>query len=299
MMKILTSIIKDELLEKKGIELSMLRLDLIHQEISGNKWFKLKLNIEESKKNGSKTILTFGGAYSNHLHATAYICKQNNLDCIGIIRGEKPACLNNTLQDCKKWGMNLEFVSREEYRLKSNIEYLNNLQSLYGPCYIIPEGGNNLLGIKGCADIVEYIEDMHNIICLPVGSTATLAGILSKINLEKNVIAFSALKGADYLNEELFSSLRQLENYSRNFEINYNYHFGGFAKYNNELIDFIKLFRNSQKIELDFIYTAKMMYGIYDLIKNNYFKTGSKIIAIHTGGLQGNRSVSDKLFNVK
>lgn len=299
MMKILTSIIKDELLEKKGIELSMLRLDLIHQEISGNKWFKLKLNIEESKKNGSKTILTFGGAYSNHLHATAYICKQNNLDCIGIIRGEKPAYLNNTLQDCKNWGMKLEFVSREEYRLKSNIEYLNNLQSLYGPCYIIPEGGNNLLGINGCADIVEYIEDMHNIICLPVGSTATLAGILSKINLEKNVIAFSALKGADYLNEELYSSLRQLENYSRNFEINYNYHFGGFAKYNNELIDFIKLFRNSQKIELDFIYTAKMMYGIYDLIKNNYFKTGSKIIAIHTGGLQGNRSVSDKLLNVK
>jgi 1-aminocyclopropane-1-carboxylate deaminase/D-cysteine desulfhydrase-like pyridoxal-dependent ACC family enzyme len=159
----------------------------------------------------------------------------------------------------------------------------------------VPEGGNNDLGIKGCAEIPSFIHDKYDVVCLPVGTSATMAGVVIGSHQHQKIIGFSALKGAEYLNDELNTSLQNFEVQNHNFSINHQYHFGGFAKHKPELLDFIKQFKAKHNIELDFIYTAKMMFGIYDLIKNGNIKKDSCIMAIHTGGLQGNRSLGNIL----
>lgn len=278
-----------------GIRLHMLRLDLIHPEISGNKWFKLKYNLEFAKQNGFKKILTFGGAYSNHIVATAAAGNFFGIETIGIIRGEAHEPLNNSLAYAQKSGMKLEYVSRTEYRNKSEDYFINELKIKYPDAYIIPEGGANHLAIKGCAEINEFIPFETELICLACGTGSTMAGIISAVKPHQKVMGFSALKGGDFLLKDVNRFLKGYNVNSNNYSINTHYYFGAYAKYNQQLIDFMNNFYTKTAIPLDFIYTAKMMYGLLDMIKKGEIKE-KNIIAIHTGGLQGNFSIKGKLI---
>lgn len=267
-----------------NIKVHILRLDLLHQIVSGNKWFKLKLNTERAKAEGKKTILTFGGAFSNHIVATAYSAQAANLNSIGIIRGEKVA--NHTLENATKYGMKLFFVSRTLYADKNELNKWVSENFDTGICYIIPEGGANALGAKGCEEIRQLIPIPFQYICTPCGTATTLAGISNSLKTNEEVLGFSALKNGNFLEEEAMKFIntdKQL-----NFKIITDYHFGGYAKHTPVLIQFMNDFKQQHHITLDFIYTAKMMFGIFDLINKGYFKPDSTVIAIHTGGLQGN-----------
>lgn len=282
---ILQPIVEDQF-EKKNIKLFLKREDLLHEKISGNKWRKLKFNLEAAIAEKHKTILTFGGAYSNHIYATAAAAQEAGLNAIGIIRGERTEPLNATLSFAEKSGMHLHFVSRTLYREKAEPFFIENLRKQFGDFYLVPEGGSNALAVKGCAEIVEEITFPFDYLCTAVGTGGTMAGLIAS-RTEVNVIGFSALKG-NFLQNEVKRLLKEY-NYSgeEKWEIINEYHFGGYAKFTPELIDFINVFKQNHTIQLDPIYTGKMMYGIYDLISNNYFDRGSTIVALHTGGLQG------------
>lgn len=282
-------------LSSLGIDLRILRLDLIHPEISGNKWFKLKYNLEFAKQKGFKKILTFGGAYSNHIVATAAACKYFDIETIGIIRGEPYEPLNHSLSFATKCGMQLEYVNREVYKNKSDEDFLKELQLRYPNAYIIPEGGANIFALQGCAEINDFIPDDTDLICLACGTGSTLAGIISAAKSHQKLLGFSALKGGDFLMNDVRRFLEEINISNNNFSINSDYHFGAYAKYNQQLIDFMNDFYRKTCIPLDFIYTAKMMYGLMDLIMKGKIRE-MKIVAIHTGGLQGNFSIKDKLI---
>jgi 1-aminocyclopropane-1-carboxylate deaminase len=239
--------------------------------------------LEEAKQKGFDTILSFGGAYSNHLHALAYAGKQEGFKTIGIIRGEE---VNNpTLHDCKTWGMQLEFISRSEYQNKNDELFLKEL-SIKHPCaYIVPEGGSNELGIKGCEEILSAINyETYSHIACSVGTGTTLCGIVKSVYLDQEVLGFSAIKNGQYLEKEI-----QDKTNASNFTLLHDYHFGGFGKKNEILTEFMQEFQQQQNMELDRVYTAKMMFGIFKEIELGNIKSGSKVLAIHTGGLQGNR----------
>ena len=281
--------IKDPLLDQKRVQLFIKREDLIHPYVSGNKWRKLKYNLIEAKEKGYKTLLTFGGAYSNHIYATAAAAKEYGLEFIGIIRGDEleNKSLNQTLQFASDHGMVLKFVSRETYRIKENRSFIQKLQNDYGKFYLIPEGGTNNLAIRGCEEIMTSEVKKFDAVCSSVGTGGTISGIIVGSAASQKVIGFSALKG-DFLMKKVEV---HLESYSdtdhKNWTINNQYHFGGYAKTTSELIKFIKNFEQKQHIPLDQVYTGKMMFGLFDLIAKDYFKAGLKILAIHTGGLQG------------
>jgi 1-aminocyclopropane-1-carboxylate deaminase len=283
--------INQEWVRAAGIKLFIKREDMNHPHISGNKWWKLKYNLIKATELGHKTILTFGGAYSNHIYATAAAAKQCQFKSIGIIRGEAMLLLNPTLHFAKDMGMQLHYVSREAYRMKTEYEFIKDLKNTNGDFYLIPEGGSNELAVKGCAEFGRNLinELDFDYVCLPVGTGATMAGVVAGIGNTKRVIGFSVLKGGNFLLAHVETYLLNYsDSYFSNWEINTDYHFGGYAKYTNELIDFKKQFETEYEIPLDKIYTAKMMAGIFDLIQKNYFKRGSTVLAIHTGGLQGN-----------
>lgn len=273
-------------LQQKGIEIWLKRDDLIHPVVSGNKLRKLLFNIQEAKNLNHNTLLTFGGAYSNHLVASAEAAKLFGLKSIGIVRGDE-GFQNDSLKAAQKSGMHLHFVSRAEYQQKETEEYHEQLKHLFGRFFLIPEGGSNDLGIKGCEAIYQELKKQFDYIAVALGTGTTAAGILNVLNQEK-LLLFPALKG---WSTESFPRQELMYQKNKNVEAIIDYHFGGFAKVNQELIDFYYEFQEREGIELDLIYTAKMMYGIYDLAKKDYFKKGSKIIAIHTGGLQGNKSL--------
>lgn len=275
------------LAEKHQIDLRILRLDQTHPEISGNKWFKLKYNLLEAKKQGHSKLLTFGGAYSNHIYAVAAAAKLFSFESIGIIRGEAHKQLNPTLEFATKSGMHLKYVDRGSYRRKSEAEFINQLKEELGEFYLIPEGGTNQLAIKGAAEIAELINGNIDYYCLPVGTGGTIAGLISGLKGNGKVIGFSALKGS-FLQKEVEQLLSDhSENPMKNWSIQNDYHFGGYAKTKPELMHFILEIERDFKLELEPIYTGKMLYGIIDLIEKGSFETGSKILAIHTGGLQG------------
>lgn len=280
------------LLIEKEIQLSIMREDLIHPEISGNKYRKLKYNLIEAKKLGYKKIITFGGAFSNHIAACAAAANQNNLESIGIIRGEEIEELidqNPTLSFARKQGMEFRFISREQYREKDSEKFLTELKNQYPDYYIIPEGGTNSLAIQGCEEILHQETNSYNYITTAIGTGGTIAGLINSTHDLQHVIGFPALKG-DFFYEEI----RKLTN-KNNFSILNDYHFGGYGKIKDELIEFINQFKTQHHIALDPIYTGKMMYGILDLIQKDYFKKGSKILAIHTGGLQGIHGINEVL----
>ncbi|MDH5474923.1 MAG: pyridoxal-phosphate dependent enzyme [Cyclobacteriaceae bacterium] len=289
---ILQEINEDFFIEKE-VRLFLKREDLLHDKVSGNKWRKLKYNLEAAKKEGHKTLLTFGGAYSNHIYATAAAAKEMGFSSIGIIRGERITPLNPTLSFAEEMGMKFHFVSRTMYREKSEPFFIDNLHNEFGNFYLIPEGGTNNLAIKGCTEIADEIDVPFDYLCTSVGTGGTISGVIASLPSTK-VIGFSALKG-DFLNNEVKTFLKNYGcNHSENWNINTQYHFGGYAKVQPSLIDFINAFKLQQGIQLDPIYTGKMMYGIYDLIKQGYFKKGTTIVALHTGGLQGIEGIKER-----
>ncbi len=274
-------------LEEKGIQLIIKREDLFFPEIPGNKWRKLKYNLEYAQSKGFASVLSFGGAYSNHLSALAAAGRINNMQTIGIVRGEEPNSLNPTLSGAIKDGMQLIFSDRETYRQYTQKQEWVRLRKTYPDAYIIPEGGTNLLALKGCREIVDDIPEPYDFVCCPAGTGGTAGGILCGINQTKNVLVFSALKG-DFLREDINQLTLDYNNTKyKNWSLITEYHFGGYAKHKVSLLNFMLSFYEAHKIPLDPIYTGKMMYGIFDLIKKDSFPKGSRIIAIHTGGLQG------------
>lgn len=283
----------------KSVDIYLQREDLIHPFVNGNKYYKLKYNLEKAKEKNFDTLLTFGGAYSNHIYAVSAAAKLFGFKSIGIIRGEKYDPLNPTLQFAVNNGMQLHYLDRRTYRKRSDPEFRKEIAQHFGDVYIIPEGGTNELALKGAAEILDNIKSDYDYLCASVGSGGTLAGLIAGLNGKKNVIGFSALKGGEYLTEtinELFSnsSIRKFDNW----EILSDYHFGGFAKINRELIEFMDWFKSENNILLEPLYTGKMMYAINDLVSKNYFPENSKIVAIHTGGLQGIEGMKPKIEKI-
>ncbi len=256
----------------------------IHPKISGNKYRKLKYNLVEAKKINQTRLLTFGGAFSNHIAAVASAGKEFGFSTIGIIRGEElfdRIDSNPTLQFAQDCGMVFKFVSREDYRNKSSDAFVKSLEDEFGNFYLIPEGGTNSLAIKGCEEILTDHDFAFDYICCPVGTGGTISGLINRSQPHQKILGFPALKG-DFLREEIPKFATK-----NNWELITDYHFGGYAKINHELISFINAFKSNYNIPLDPIYTGKMLFGIFDLMKKGYFPKGSKILAIHTGGLQG------------
>jgi len=276
--------IEAHFLDEKKVELFILREDLIHPTISGNKWRKLKYNIVSAKEKGFETIVTFGGAFSNHIAATSAAGKAFGLKTIGIIRGDEVS--NTTLDLAIENGMELNFVSREDYKLKDARDYPN--------CYIIPEGGSNTLAVKGCSEIVNNIHIDYDVICCACGTGGTIAGIISSTS--KQVLGFPALKGGEFLREDIKCLLTEYneEQHCCNWDLITDYHFGGYAKLKQELIDFIKEFKSKNNILLDFVYTGKMLFGLYDMVKNTSQLDGKRIVVVHTGGIQGNKGFEER-----
>lgn len=274
--------------EEKKIEVSMLRLDQVHYPVSGNKFFKLKYNLEEAKNQGNSTILTFGGAFSNHIHATAAAAKALGFQSIGVIRGEDSDQENPTLAYARSQGMRLYFVSRDEYRNKNTEEFIAKLKGTFGDFYLIPEGGTNPLAIKGTSEILTQQHKEYTHICTSIGTGGTFAGLALGLKPKQTLMGFSSLKG-EFIREEVHHILSKnaIQSVGK-LDINTNYHFGGYAKWTPELIDFIDWFWTEFRIPLDPIYTGKMVAGFFELAQKDQFAQGSKILLIHTGGLQGN-----------
>jgi len=282
----------DDLFIKKQISLSVIRLDKIHSIISGNKLFKLYYFLQQALQSvGTVKILTFGGAYSNHLAAMAYACKLSGLKSIGIVRGEKPPQLSHTLQFCIDNGMHLKFISRDEYAKKDAIDFQENLIREFGECFIIPEGGHHPLGAKGAALIMDSLkEKQFTHICCATGTATTTAGLLLNIEPHQQVISISVLKGMMDIEERILFLTENKANLQQ-LKILNDYHFGGYAKSKPELFAFMNEVYQLYQLPTDFVYTGKMLFGIFDLIKKDYFPAESKIACLHTGGLQGNLSL--------
>ena len=277
---------------RQGVELWLKREDLIHPLVSGNKFRKLKYNLEKAKALGCDTLLTFGGAFSNHIAAVAAAGEIVNFKTVGIIRGEEleTSIPNNpTLQFVKNHGMDLQFVARSEYRKKTEAAFLTTFQTQYPNCYILPEGGTNHLAIKGCEEILTEQDNKFDIICCAVGTGGTVAGLINSAQNHQKILGFPALKG-NFLTDEI----RKFATRS-NWQLVSDYHFGGYAKINKELISFLNNFYQNYDVKLDPVYTGKMMFGVIDLIDRGEFIPGTKILAIHTGGLQGVKGMNLKL----
>lgn len=271
-------------IENSNVTLYIKREDLIHPYVSGNKFRKLKYNLLQVIQEKKKTILTFGGAFSNHILAVAAAGKENGFRTIGIIRGEELAekiAENHTLQKAQELGMVIEFVSRETYRDKNSEEFIINLKEKFGDFYLLPEGGTNDLAIKGCEEVLTERDADFDYICCAVGTGGTIAGIINCSKPSQQVLGFPALKG-DFLKEDICKFAK-----NNNWELITNYHFGGYGKVTEELIFFINEFYQQYEIPLDPIYTGKMVFGVLDLIEKKWFPDNSKILLLHTGGLQG------------
>lgn len=279
--------IHDTFLNERGISLMIKREDLLHAEVSGNKWRKLRYNLLAAKEEGHETLLTFGGAYSNHIHATAAAASEMGFKSIGIIRGEEHLPLNDTLKFAARKGMCLAYMDRNKYRHKNSTDVIEELKGKFGNFYLVPEGGTNSLAIRGCEEIITELTAPFDYICCAAGTGGTVAGLIAGLDGQQQVLGFSALKGS-FLNQAVTGLLAHAKGKAyTNWQIIDQYHFGGYARINPELIDFIRSFWYQHHILLDPIYTGKVMFGIYDLINKGYFPTGSRILAIHTGGIQG------------
>lgn len=277
-----------------SISVQIKREDLIHPFVSGNKFRKLKYNLLQAKEENQETLLTFGGAFSNHIAAVAFAGKEKGFKTIGIIRGDElgsKIAENPTLSFAQNCGMQLEFISREEYRLKSESSFLENLKAKFGSFYHIPEGGTNALAIKGCQEILTEDDAEFDYIGCSIGTGGTISGIINSVLPHQKVLGFPALKG-DFLKEGIRNFTQ-----NENWELITDYHFGGYGKVNEALIGFINQFYTENQIPLDPIYTGKMVFGVIDLIKKNYFPAKSKILLIHTGGIQGIQGMNIKLKN--
>ncbi|MGR8932009.1 MAG: 1-aminocyclopropane-1-carboxylate deaminase/D-cysteine desulfhydrase [Gammaproteobacteria bacterium] len=288
----LTPII-DANLSKQGLELRIKRDDLLHPVISGNKWRKLKYILNDALSLGMDTIISMGGAYSNHLHALAYAGKSLDLKTIAYVRGERPAILNPTLRDILDWGMELRFVSRSDYRQLRSYKSYDSLPDLEPGQYWLPEGGATDLALKGVAETVTEIDWEFDVLAVACGTGTTLAGLIVATPPTAMALGVAALKGASFLNDDVTQLLAQQRCETSNWQILLDYHCGGFAKTSATLLDFIERFQTVHNVPLEPVYTGKMLLGLFDLINNGFFKRGQRIVALHTGGLQGARSYTD------
>ncbi|GGG46115.1 1-aminocyclopropane-1-carboxylate deaminase [Hymenobacter glacieicola] len=269
----------------------MLREDLNHPELPGNKWRKLKYNLLEARRLGHDTLLTFGGAYSNHLAAVAAAGRLTGLRTIGVVRGEELSSrpLNPTLAQARADGMELHFLDRATYRRKQEPEVEAALLQKTGPAYVLPEGGSNLLALPGCAELVPELAALtaFDALCVACGTGGTLAGLLTGLAGQREALGFAALKGADFLRADVDALTRQASGLSyANWTLLTQYHGGGYARLSPELRSFIQEFQHRHGVLLDPIYTSKMLVGVLDLLNRGYFRRGSTVVAIHTGGLQ-------------
>lgn len=282
--------LQSPLLQQAGVSLSVKREDLVDAELGGNKWRKMKYNLEAAHQQHHNTLLTFGGAWSNHIYATVAAGKRLGYHTIGLIRGENYTPLNPTLQFATDCGMRLEYLDRITYRNKNSPGFISQLHEKYGAFYLLPEGGSNVLALQGCAEIIDEINQPFDVVCAACGTGATLAGLITGLSNKQQAIGFAALKGAAFLADDVHQFLQQAGvTELNNWQLNTDYHFGGYARIDHKLINFIKAFNDEFGIELDAVYTGKMFYGLFDLIRKGYFEKGTRIVAIHTGGIQGNR----------
>lgn len=273
--------------KSKEVVADVLRLDKVHPVISGNKWFKLKYHISKAVQLNSGGVLSFGGAFSNHLVALAHACRENGLRSAAIIRGDE-ATTNHSINDMKHQGMELIFVSRDAYR--NRLDLSRSFCAIHPDFYVVPEGGQGEEGIKGAAEILDNIPPGYTHIICAVGTGTTLAGIINASQKEQQVLGICALKISAQNNNELSDFLRKNAN-KNNYHLKYDFHFGGYARKTPALVNFMNQFYTTENIPTDFVYTGKMFYAVEELIAGNYFPQGSKLLVIHSGGLQGNRSL--------
>ena len=267
-------------LQNKNVQFDVLRLDKIHPVISGNKWFKLKYHLDNFNAGNFKGIITFGGAWSNHIVATACASYLQKIKCIGIIRGERPEQFSNTLFEAANYEMDLKFISRDAYAQKNSTEFLDSIKKEFPEHYIIPEGGAGKEGEKGADEILQYADGKnYTHIACAVGTGTMLKGIREAASSNQNILGVVVLKGW------------KEENKTNDTEMFLSYHFGGYAKYDQTLINFMNEFFRLTNIPADFVYTGKLAFALFDLIKKDHFSPGSKILMIHSGGLQGNVSL--------
>ena len=296
------------MLSTSGYQLDLLRLDLVHQHISGNKWFKLKYNIAELLRLNKTALLTFGGPFSNHIAATAEACALYGIKSIGCIRGDAFQVDNPTLQKAKLNGMELHFLNREHYQLKNEEEFQAQLKKQFGDVYIVPEGGSNNFGIQGCKEILKDVEPYGYILCA-CGTGSTYTGLLLSGKATQAVVGISVLKGNNLLPErveqylldsgeerkiKITGSIDQAGNHIQHHCIDNRYAFSGYAGFDPELIQFKREFEQHHGLQLDHIYTVKLAYGIMDLIKHHKFRSNSSILMVHSGGLQGNAGFENR-----
>lgn len=277
-----------------GITLEIKREDLLHPFVSGNKFRKLKYNVLQAKAENHSVLLTFGGAFSNHIAAVAYAGKEQGFETIGVIRGDElrdKISENPTLSFAQECGMRFEFVTREAYRHKTEIAFIEQLQVKFGSFYLVPEGGTNDLAVKGCEEILTELDADFDFVCSAVGTGGTISGLINSALPHQKVLGFPALKG-DFLQDEIRNFVQ-----NKNWELQTDYHFGGYGKVTTEFIEWMNWFYAQTGILLDPIYTGKMVFGVMDLIQRNYFPPKSKILMIHTGGLQGIAGMNAKLRN--
>ena len=292
-MEVLTQEIQ---VDNASVKVFIRREDLIHPFVSGNKFRKLKYNLLQAKKENQHTLLTFGGAYSNHIAATAFAGKEHGFQTVGVIRGEELEAKideNPTLQFAQDCGMKFEFVSRNTYRLKDTANFVEKLREKHGSFYLVPEGGTNEFAVNGCEENLNKADEDYDFICCAVGTGGTISGLINSSFEGQKVLGFPALKG-DFLQKDIRNFAKK-----DNFSLINEYHFGGYGKVTSELIEFINSFYKKNKIPLDPIYTGKMVFGVIDLIQKNYFPKNAKILLIHTGGLQGVAGMNLQLKNKK
>ena len=276
-----------------GSEITLKREDQLHPTVSGNKFRKLKYNLLQAKQEGYNILLTFGGAFSNHLTATAAAGKIMGFKTIGVVRGEEERKLNSSLQFCQDQGMILYPISRSDYSQKHLPKLMMQLKNKFGVFYPLPEGGTNSLAIKGCMEILTYDDACFDLIACSVGTGGTLAGLIESASPHQKIIGFSALR-----NLSLEGEIKKWT-HKQNWTINQDFSFGGYAKVSHDLINFINTFNKNFKTPLDPVYTGKLLFGIFDLIKNKKWPRGKKILVIHTGGLQSIEGMNQKLSKKK
>ena len=278
----------EPLFKKAGVSVDVLRLDKIHTIVSGNKWFKLKYYLEELLLESKKGIMTLGGPYSNHLLATAFVCKQSGLSSIGIVRGGEPQAYSNTLKDAQSYGMQLQFVSRRQY---IDDEFIERVRHSYPDFLFVEEGGRGKPGVKGAEEILHLTaQDHHTHVICAVGTGTMMAGIINSSDPAQLIVGIPVIKLGNY-NANSISEFISNNGNSKNFLLKYDYHFGGYGKRSTELIRFMNYLYDGHRIPTDFVYTGKLFYATMNLIESGFFELGSKILLIHSGGLQGNRSL--------
>jgi 1-aminocyclopropane-1-carboxylate deaminase len=283
----------DERLAASGVRLYLKRDDLIHAEIPGNKWRKLKYNLVAAHEQGHRTLLTFGGAYSNHIRAVAAAGHYFDFATIGVIRGEEHLPLNPTLAYATDRGMRLRYMDRTTYRAKSDPQVITGLRRELGDFYLVPEGGSNALALRGCAELPAEIPFGFDHICCATGTGGTLAGIALGLTGGQRAIGFSALKGGAFLADEIRRLQVEYGRVTGNWSVETAYHFGGYARRDAELDHFIREFEERHAIALEWVYVAKMLYGVFALVRGGHFAPGSTVVAVLTGAGERSRPISE------